>query len=238
MQIGYCVAVVLLLLCACFCKFVLVGYSFLALILFLSAVAVSLYWHLSDKKSKLACRTRKILTVCVSFVILMMLIAEIPVISYSAKREKADSDYCIVLGAAVHGNIPSRVLNERINAAFDFLTEYPETTAILSGGQGKGEDISEAECMFKVLVSKGISPERLILESKSTSTEENIRFSKELFSADSATIITSETHLYRACLIARSQGLNASPYYSHTETPVAISQYLPESVAVWYEWIM
>ena len=50
---------------------------------------------------------------------------------------------------------------------------------MVSGGQGPGEEISEAECMYRWLVAKGIEASRIYKEDKSTSTEENIIFSEE-----------------------------------------------------------
>ena len=57
------------------------------------------------------------------------------------------------------------------------MEENPETKAVLSGGKGDGESITEAQAMCNYLVEHGIDRERLILEEKSTSTTENLKFS-------------------------------------------------------------
>ena len=67
----------------------------------------------------------------------------------------------IVLGCSVRGKKPSRILTERLDAAKDYLEENPQAIAVLSGGQGADEDISEAECMYEYLSAHGITPERL-----------------------------------------------------------------------------
>ena len=175
---------------------------------------------------------------------IVMTISEIPVITHMRKREKAKSDYCIVLGAGVHGKTPSRVLNQRINATYDFLTEYPDAKAILSGGQGKGEDITEASCMKEKLVKMGIDESRLYLEEKSTSTKENFIFSKKILEeiapeTKEITVISSDTHLYRACYLASEEGFLAKGYYAYTDYHVLRFTYmLREGVAVWKEWIL
>ena len=48
---------------------------------------------------------------------------------------------------------------------------------IVSGGQGSDEAISEAEAMRRYLVEQGIRNEEIIMEDKSTNTEENLVFS-------------------------------------------------------------
>ncbi len=129
----------------------------------------------------------------------------------------------IILGCKVKGERPSLMLSKRINAAYEYLSENPDTMCIVSGGQGSDEIMSEAECMKRELVKKGIAEERIIMEDKSTSTDENLRFSLEKMQENglggSVTIVTSEFHQLRAKMIA--------------------SEYFPESYAVsaptaWY----
>ena len=240
----YIIPIIILLLLAIFYKFFMTGYSFLSIILVGIAAILSAYFILSLKDTVLFKNLRIILTCIVALIVILFTITEIPVITHMHKREKAQSDYCIVLGAGVHGTTPSRVLNQRIKAAYDFLTEYPDAKAILSGGQGKGEDITEASCMRDRLVSMGIDESRLYLEEKSTTTKENFRFSKELLEkiapgTKEITVISSDTHLYRACFLAKEQGFIPKSYYAYTDYPVLRLTYaLREGVAIWKEWIL
>lgn len=112
--------------------------------------------------------------------------------------------YAIILGAKVNGTVPSRSLQYRLDAAVQYANEYPNVQFILSGGQGPDEQIPEAEAMKNYLVEKGVEENRLLLETASTSTYENILFSKQLLpsSVDHVTIITSDYHLARARKIA------------------------------------
>lgn len=238
------ISIIILILLAIFFKFCLRGYSFLSLVLLFVAGIIGAYFLLSLKDTLLFRKLRIILTCLVALVVIVMTITEIPVIAHMHKREKASSDYCIVLGAGVHGKTPSRVLNQRIKAAYDFLTEHPQAKAILSGGQGKGEDITEASCMKEKLVAMGIDESRLYLEEKSTTTKENFMFSKELLEeiapgTKEITVISSDTHLYRACYIASEEGFEAKGYYAYTDYHVLRFTYmLREGVAVWKEWIL
>ena len=79
-------------------------------------------------------------------------------------------DYIVVLGCQVKGTKPSKALKDRLDTAKEYMQANPETIAVLSGGQGKMEEISEAECMRRYLEKAGISRERLILEQRSTTT--------------------------------------------------------------------
>ena len=60
-------------------------------------------------------------------------------------------DYIVVLGCQVKGTKPSKALKYRLDTAKEYMQANPETIAVLSGGQGKMEEISEAECMRRYL---------------------------------------------------------------------------------------
>ena len=96
----------------------------------------------------------------------------------SSFESKEKSNVAIVLGCIVNGDKPGIFLKGRINAAYKYLNENPNAIAILSGGQGNGENISEAQCMFNTLTEMGIDESRLLIEDKSTSTSENLKFQK------------------------------------------------------------
>ncbi len=119
----------------------------------------------------------------------------------------------VVLGCQVKPYGPSLMLTERLNAAYDYLCKNPELKCVLSGGQGADEPTSEALAMYQWLTDRGIDKNRLFLEDKSTSTEENIRFTKKVIEennlAPEITIITNEFHQYRARELARKQGIKS-----------------------------
>jgi len=119
-----------------------------------------------------------------------------------------NADYVIVLGAHVFGEKMSANLRYRVEAACDYLKRNPDTKAVLSGGQGQGEDITEAEAMRRYLVQEGIEEERLLIEGDSVNTEENIRNSAKLIEDKSkrVVIISNGFHIYRAKGIAKKQG--------------------------------
>ena len=145
----------------------------------------------------------------------LFLSLEVFLLSYGARDDAAlPADAVIVLGAGVDGETPSLSLLTRIGAAATYLARYPDTPVILSGGQGPGENITEAQAMQKAL--RTLYPDKaFLLEEKSTSTAENFRYSKIILTAqgidpESANImiVTNDFHMARACLLAQRQGLH------------------------------
>lgn len=117
-------------------------------------------------------------------------------------------DYIIILGARVNGTEPSPALQARVDRAVEYLNENPDTLVIASGGKGEDEIITEASCMKRLLKEAGIPEERILIEDRATSTAENIRFSYALIPDPNATVgvVTNSYHMYRARLIAESNG--------------------------------
>lgn len=160
----------------------------------------------------------------------------------SSTTNAANQKTVIILGCAVVGDQPSWMLLHRIEGAYEYLEENPESVAILSGGQGNNEDISEAQCMFNVLTEKGIDENRLFLEDKSTDTFENITFSKQIIddndlSTDVA-ISSSDFHLKRATMVAEKQGLTAKRISAKTSVFLTPTYYVRDTLGVILEFIV
>lgn len=127
------------------------------------------------------------------------------------KEDLPHTDAAIVLGAAVQGNRMSLTLRHRTEAALLYLEENPEGIVVVSGGQGPGEDISEASAMAAYLREKGADMSRVLVEDKATSTQENFAFSKTLLDSRlpqgySLAFITSDFHIARAGVFAARAG--------------------------------
>lgn len=143
--------------------------------------------------------------------------------------DKPDKAYpAVLLGCKVNGSSPSLMLSRRLKAAYTYLSENEDAVIIVSGGQGEEEEISEAECMKKYLIDKGISEQRIIEENQSTNTYENLNFSKKILEEKELgkhiVIITDSFHQFRASLIAGKLGLETDSINSHTP-PYLIATY-------------
>lgn len=151
----------------------------------------------------------------------------------AGKVPEEDADYLIVLGAQVRGRKITNSLMRRLDAAYAYLCRNPRTKVIVSGGKGKGEDISEAEAMAENLFKRGINVERILREEMSTSTEENLRFSAEMIQRESGidpenvvVLVTNNFHVYRALMLGRQVGYKKLEGLSATSNPVLQLNYL------------
>lgn len=112
----------------------------------------------------------------------LVVVAALAALVMGSAREAppAGLDYLVVLGAQVRADgRPSDVLRRRLDAAADYLAENPGTICVVSGGQGPNEPCTEAECMARYLVGRGVDEGRVVLEDRSTNTVENVRLSRE-----------------------------------------------------------
>ncbi len=106
---------------------------------------------------------------------------------------------------------------------------------IVSGGQGNGEDISEAQAMYDYLVQNGIPADIIIKEDKSTNTEENFRFSENFIEDKSAKIgiVTNNFHIYRAKKLAHAKGLdNITGIPASSDNVLFINYMVRESIGI------
>lgn len=221
------------------------GFQFsIALCFAFAALLVLMYFLLKSKST-----TAKVLRRCVYILLILGFLAAAVtgafIVSAAHPAQQPACAYIIVLGAGVRGTVPSLTLSERIRAAYDYLVTNPETIAVLSGGQGPGEEITEAACMYRELTAMGIDGSRLLLEESSTSTIENLRFSLDV--AESATgnrparigIVSSEYHLFRAGLFAKRLGLESFGIPAKTSWfTLRFNYYLREIVAVWKFYVL
>jgi uncharacterized SAM-binding protein YcdF (DUF218 family) len=149
----------------------------------------------------------------VSILFILFLVAEYHII----KQDDGDSEIpesakiVIVLGCKVNGEDPSRMLRYRLEAALTRLEESPDSIAILCGGQGPGEDISEAECMKRWLMDHGIEESRLIKEDQSENTRENVRNAAKILGVNrenpsQAVVVSTGFHLFRSKKICSAEG--------------------------------
>ena len=140
------------------------------------------------------------------------------IIAAKGNAEK-DRDFLIVLGCALKKDgTPTPLLKGRLNLALQFRNAQmqkngKEAFFVVSGGQGVDEIQSEAAAMQTYLLEQGISPGRILTESRSVNTLENMQFSKEIIDAvrkdAKVAFFTTNYHVFRAGLKAEQTGLDA-----------------------------
>ena len=228
--------------------FVFISYSFTGLVC-LCVMAVLLFYNVADwlqkKYPKQVKVVRRIFTVCLCVGLLLVAVTEVFILRGSFGDPDKSCDYVVVLGCHVRPNGPSLTLLDRINAAYDYLTEHPDVIAVVSGGQGFDEPMSEAQCIYEHLVERGIDPDRVWIEDKATSTWENLNFSLDMIRERTGTrpdtlgIISSEYHLFRAGLQAKDCGV--APVRIPAVTSVIsqrVNHFMREVAGVWYYLIL
>lgn len=144
----------------------------------------------------------------------------------AAKHTPAyDKDYIIILGCGIKKDgtlLP--LLKGRVDKAIDFYKKQFEQTGkkavfVPSGGQGSDEIISEGEAMKRYLLEQGIPEEKIMPETKSTNTLENMKFSKEIIGDNNAKVAFSTTnyHVFRGGMFANQVNMDAEGMGSRTK---------------------
>ncbi len=153
-----------------------------------------------------------------------------------AAQAPAENATAVVLGAQVKPWGPSVMLMDRIEAAAAYLEQNPNAAAVLTGGQGSDEPMSEAQSMYETLVRMGIDKNRLYKEDEAVNTTENIKFSMEIIEREdlngNIAITTDGFHQLRARIIAAQQGVKGSVGAINSDTNFL---YLPTfTVREWF----
>ena len=173
--------------------------------------------------------------------IILLVVVETGCMIWACNQAPAENATVVVLGCKVNGDKPSLSLEERLIEAYNFLSENPGASCIVTGGKGDDENISEADCMYRWLVDKGIDKTRIYREDRATSTKENILYAKEIIEAYELSrdivVITSDYHTYRAGITAREEGLGFGSSPSHTSVWIFPSFYIRELYAILFEWV-
>ena len=220
------------------------GYSFSALVC-LCLIAILLFYTFMPlvglKYPAFAKITLRLFTALLILGLLVVGITEAIIIKASFGDPQAKVDYLVVLGAKVNRDGPSVSLWDRINAAADYLEEHPDVIAIVSGGQGTDEPITEAECMYRELVELGIHPKRIWIEDEATSTWENLNFSLALIEEKTGErpqklgVLSSEYHLFRASLFAKACGVEFAGIPAPTgQFSQKVNHVMREVAGVWH----
>lgn len=225
-------------------KFILPGYSFSALVCCALIGLIVFYTVTAKLKGKYPNGmklVRRVFTGLLCIGLVVVGITEGIVIKASFGDPDEQCQYMVVLGAKVREDGPSVSLWDRIHAAYDYMTAHPEVTAVVSGGQGADEPMTEAQCMYEELVKLGIDPSRIWMEGEATSTWENLHFSLDLIEEKTGQrpnrigLLSSEYHLFRAGLFADACGVDAVGIPARTSRlSQRINHFMREVAGVWH----
>lgn len=170
-------------------------------------------------------------------------------------------DYIIIHGAGLNGPRPTPLLAGRINKALELWgKQHQHGKFIVSGGQGADEVVSEAQAMRDYLLEKGVPLDAILMEDKSTTTWENLKYSIGVINDDRTTVasaasadasassgssaasaintdfttavVTSDFHVFRCAEYAHNLGLKADGIGSHTKGWYWPTAFIREFIAI------
>ena len=179
-----------------------------------------------------------LVAICVLVAALLGLFITVSILMLHAAAQPAPQNATvIVLGAAIYEDRPSPMLARRLDAAARYLEANPQANCVVSGGQGPDEAYSEASIMKAYLIEKGIDAGRIFTEDRSTSTFENIQFSKKVMEekglSSTVVIATQEFHQYRAQAFAKRAGFeNVGPCTCRTPLHLILCYWVREFAAI------
>ncbi len=104
----------------------------------------------------------------------VFVVCEAAILSHFFDKGEENLDYIVVLGAQMRDYGPSVIYRYRLQKAAEYLEENPGTICITTGAKGSNESISEGEGGRDYLISLGVDESRIIVETESTTTGQNI----------------------------------------------------------------
>ncbi len=237
MKLWRIVFIPLAILCIVYATFIYaVGSGTFSFVIWIAgAVFFGLCFFLSgkDRWRKVPVPLRRICYGVIALGIAVFIICQFAMISHFDDEGPENLDYIVVLGAQMKANGPSTVYKFRLDAAYDYLTENPDTVCIVSGGKGAIEPVNEGDGGREYLLSRGIEPERVIAENDAMDTPANVanslKIMRESFPDDEGLrfgVVTNNFHVFRGIHLAKK--LTTAEVYG-ISAPVA-PLYLPNNL--------
>lgn len=233
-----CILAVLCLLLGALMQFVFTAVRFTGFLFWCAAAVLALFALLTRwrEKHRWALWARRGLLALLAAGFALFAVLECRVLSWARTDNETPVSAVIVLGAGVNGRTPSLSLLTRLDAALAYIQDKPDIPVVVSGSQGRGEEISEARCMYDWLTAHGIPAERIILEERAENTEENIRYSLELLEkldiAGNIAVVSSDYHLCRAAMHLGGDMVPVAARMPARYLPLTVNYYIREAFGI------
>ncbi|GAA5073717.1 YdcF family protein [Nocardia iowensis] len=166
---------------------------------------------------------------------------------YGALPYRPGMDAIVVHGSGLLGDRVPPLLASRLDRAVELyraeIAAGRRPVLITSGGKGSDEAVSEAAAMAGYLVDKGVPAENVVLEDRSTTTRENLLYTKRLLgergTSTRMVLVTSNFHILRTAILARRLDLDAEVTGAKTAFYYLPSAILREfaAILVAYKWV-
>lgn len=164
---------------------------------------------------------------------------------YGRIKVRGDVDHVVMLGSGLVGGdrvpplLASRLRKGQQIYEAQLARSGRPPVLLVSGGKGSDEKVSEARAMADWLIAQGVPERHVVLEDRSTTTEENMLFSRDVMTAHDpayrCVVVTNNFHAFRAAMLARKTGVNGQVLGSPTAKYYWPSATIREFVAVFWE---
>jgi uncharacterized SAM-binding protein YcdF (DUF218 family) len=214
------------------------GFCFSNVLAVLFAIFMIIYMYVWPKidvshASDFASMLYVLMSLYVLYMLIVMTIFYLSSVVNSAHITKRRGlDYIVVLGCGVAGEKVTPLLASRIEKGIQVLNRNKHAKIIFSGGQGNGEDIAEGIAMKNYALQKGVDENRILVESKSRNTHENLMYSSELMEKENprVALVTTNYHVFRSLIIAKDLGIKCIGFGAHTKWYFSLNAMIREFV--------
>lgn len=155
---------------------------------------------------------KKILQIFLLSIVLYFIYTAGKIYQFSFVDEAQKSDVIIVLGTAVWDDEPSPVFRERILHGIHLYKKGYAPKIIFTGGKSEEDKYSESYTAQLFAEKRGVPKTDILIEEKSTITDENFLFAKEIMVENgfkNALIVSDPMHMRRALIYAKDYNIPA-----------------------------
>ncbi|MDG5486224.1 YdcF family protein [Mycolicibacterium gadium] len=152
------------------------------------------------------------------------------IVAFTGRSDASQADAAIVLGAAVDDDAPSPVFSERLRHAAELFDSGQVKWIVVTGGVGQGDTLAESEAGSAWLIGSGIPADRILIETQSRTTKQNLVFVRPLLSEhdiNRVLIVSDPLHMRRAMRMADDLRLDAHPSPTPTSRFQTLGTQLP-----------
>ena len=135
---------------------------------------------------------------------------------YVSTQEIPQTEVAVVLGASVARGLPSPILAKRADAAIA-LYHAGKVKKILVTGDNAELNYDEVTPVRRYLIQAGIPADDVFLDHAGFDTYSSMYRARDIFQAQSMTIVTQDFHMPRALYIARHLGMTAYGFMADGE---------------------
>ena len=159
------------------------------------------------------------ITALLIFFVLFWVYNAIVIYRYSTSYSETKSEVAIVLGAGTKEGVLSAIFRERINHSIYLYKKGKVDYIIFTGGIGKNQKRADSEIAKSYAVTKGVDPDKILIDKTSTITFSNLTQAKNLMEIthlQTALLVSDPLHMKRSMAITKE--LEMKCYSSPTKT--------------------